>query len=361
MLVDEKITNSVVDEDKKSSKEKFLKLKEKLLKPYVLLKKPEEALREFFVNRKSGKVVNTKINVKEKSIQQQQCNPIYVEMWGLEKYEPNNGILGILPPNSWQDDSGLLSLLRNTYGFRKAIMKETSVANNTSTFSNNELVLNCPDYNYLQSIINLHSIGWCGGLYIDEPYSNGAIHDLTLLKGILQILISNWKNKFSTCVTIGEPTIEKVDMFKDLVDIVNTSSYDNYLCLVCPDHYMFTNKDQRPVWTNGNNLFGSKYNSLWIGGNDWQDQGEMWQLLAHARNLNINEVWFYGLEGNYTQIWNGIYEFCFNAYLNSFLSRYNRLYLFEFSYCGGGNPCTDENENNWYLTNIISTDIIQQN
>lgn len=102
MLVDEKITTSVVDEDKKSSKEKFLKLKEKLLKPYVLLKKPEEALREFFVKRKSGKVVNTIKNIKEKTIQQQQCNPIYVEMWGLEKYEPRNGNLGVLPSSEYQ-------------------------------------------------------------------------------------------------------------------------------------------------------------------------------------------------------------------------------------------------------------------
>ncbi|MCX7875357.1 MAG: hypothetical protein N2321_04210 [Melioribacteraceae bacterium] len=351
MLVDEKITTSVVDEDKKSTKEKFLKLKEKLLKPYVLLKKPVEALREFFVNIKSGKVVNTIKNIKEKSIQQQQCNPIYVEMWGLEKYEPRNGNLGVLPSSEYQFDLNYFSWLKNTYGISNIILPEMSIRNNLDNngpFINSEIFIgfDFDDISTILNCINNWDKGSLAGCYIDEPTEN---HDVVESTNLLLIVKNFFKMKFgnNSIIVIGDRNERLMNYNYHLADYVNFTHWTDYHYFgPFPKEYFWAEEDQRDAWLDFNNSFNSKFDKLWIYN---EDINELYSLIQWGKDHDKSSFWLYCPDVN------TIYTFSLVAWQNQYLYRTDRKYYWVYNYIGSMNPCSDENESNWVLIDIVPT------
>jgi hypothetical protein len=115
--------------------------------------------------------------------------------------------------------------------------------------------------------------------------------------------------------------------------------------------------DQRGDWSEFNTTFTSKFNHLWISGAS--DQGEMDQLIGHAKNMNKNSIWLYAGEPEIPDqtYWNSIYEFCFFSYKHTFINRKERKYIFVYSYIGFDDPCYDYQITSWELVDIIDTGI----
>ncbi len=141
--------------------------------------------------------------------------------------------------------------------------------------------------------------------------------------------------------------------------MVNSTIYRHYFYYAnystCPTCYYGEwpqSADQRTKWSDWNNQFGSKFNSLWISGPS--DEDEFSLLIGHAQNMSksIINLWF---DDNSTdaESWNWIYSFCNQSWLNFFIDRFERKYTYEWTYIGNGDACTDYQITSWTLTNII--------
>ncbi|MCX7875359.1 MAG: hypothetical protein N2321_04220 [Melioribacteraceae bacterium] len=354
MLVDEKITTSVVDEDKKSSKEKFLKLKTEHQKPFVLLKKPEEILKEYLLKQKerNEKLVLKKINSIHKT-QTSSCYTIQTEVWALNKYQPFNGTIGIRPHDDWQENALVLNELKNRFGFQKLIVKEMSIPQAKQVYPSNEIIIAITELSYFYSIMNLYSSNDFSTCYIDEPQLNNGIE---FTRQILSQYGNQWRNKFGP-ILLGERTIELADEFDDLVDKLTSTIYSHYeyytpysICKTCYFQYP---SDQGPKWVDWKNHYGNKFNFVWISDN--KDEDEYDALTSRAKNMGL-DIFLYQEVGS---TWNYIYDFAYWSWLHYYLDRIERKYIYVWSYIGNEDPCYDYQITSWELIDIIETNITQ--
>ncbi len=340
------------EDENPDKKAKFEKLKIEHQKPYILLKRPEEVLREYLADRKPGKTIVKLIKNEDlKSVMSGSCYRIETDNWALIKYTPYSGLLGILPTSGWQSNLSILTDLKN-YGFSNIILAEMAARNcinNNGAFSRDQIYLGFDFEGTIEQCITTWDRGIVAGCYIDEP---SETYTCAQARYRLQnSIIPLWRNKFgySSKIVLGDRTHRLVHEFDDLVDVVNQSSYRDYSYFFFGVYdFIYTEADQRDAWNSFNSSFSNKFNCLWISANS--DQEELSDLIGHARNIDKNQVWLY--DGG---DWNTIDNFCYYAWQNHFISRHERKYIYVWSYIGYEDPCYDYQITSWELIDIIET------
>jgi len=365
ILAKENVSLSMVS-DSLSKKEKVAKLKKEQEKPYVVIDKPEKLLSEYLKSRNSGKSLSksSNSNISYSTQSTQSCYTIEIDVWVFEKYHPISGlIVGILPKGSepkapsikyWQYDQNILSLLKNKFGFSQIIMEPSAVLENT-TFAPNQIIMGIKNLpSAVSSFNSLYSGPALFGIFIDEPYHNSTVS----YRDSLRVSKLRWQQKMgiSSKFIAGETCEGYANEFDDLVDYVNMTAYtdmiSNFLVTCVPDP---TDNDQRDEWTDFNTSFGSKFNFLWISGE--LDRGEMDQLIGHAQNMGKNSIWLYAGELGMSDqsYWDAIGEFNYYAFMHGYLKREERRFVYVWSYIGNGDPCYDNQDTSWDITDIIDT------
>ncbi len=105
-------------------------------------------------------------------------------------------------------------------------------------------------------------------------------------------------------------------------------------------------EDQRDAWLDFNNSFNSKFDKLWIYN---EDINELYSLIQWGKDHDKSSFWLYCPDVN------TIYTFSLVAWQNQYLYRTDRKYYWVYNYIGSMNPCSDENESNWVLIDIVPT------
>ena len=334
----------------KEKKERIKRLKKEHEKPYVVIEKPEKLLIEKLKSKTSNNPSSKMLNKSGlNSTQSSSCWIMEVEVWAFEKYHPKASYV------EWRNSIPILTTLKETYGFNKILMGRDEIDNQT-VYAHNQIVAGVdPLHPYWAktSYANFQPRDLYG-FYMDEP-----AHSLDpAMRDSVSKLVSDLKGLgFTSSLYLAGETCEilahEVD---DLVDIINMTAYtdlDYDIFFGC--HRNIFSDDQRDIWTDYNNAFGSKFNHLWVSGE--LDRGEMDQLTGHAQNLGKNSVWLYaGEEGMSNQsYWDAIYEFNYYAFVHGFLGREERRFIYVYYYIGNDDPCYDYQITSWELVDIIDT------
>lgn len=349
-VVTETFLEAKQENENLSRKERLEKFKKEHSKPYALLQKPEEILKEFLANRKTNKAaVNSFKNTNIKTLQTDPCEYLETEVWAFEKYQPISGkVVGVSPKPAWQNDIGTLQSLHNTFGFQGVFVAETLIDEaGDAGFLPSEIYIVICELSAFYAIMNLYTNEDFMNCYINEPLD---YQSYSYTVNILSSYGNQWRQKFGGPIIMGIQEENYADEFDDLFDIVTITTYNNYWYNI--DHLY----DQRPVWTDWNSHFGSKFNALWISGPDDDDEFDL--LTGHASNLgkNMISLYFGGPEcigySNET-CWNWVYNFCYWSWLHYYLDRVERVYTYRWHYVGNGDSCTDNQITSWELYDII--------
>jgi hypothetical protein len=362
-VITETLLDAQLGDENPDKKTKFEKLKKELEKPYVLLKKPQELLAEYLAARNTNKATftsNKNLNLKSVSAL---CDPLYIPVWAFESYEAN-GEFGICP-TTYRSEAGAsnnaariqkLNELHSKWGFNY-ILASIGLYNNIMAIvnagfpiSSNYMASVSPDQMGRNTVANigndLSASQYFWAYYVDEPYAtfNASQYNMYLLYTDVR------NTKPYSLFAIGETYSGRVTYYMNN-GVYNTIP-DFVMCTKYFNDAAEQDIDQRDRWTRMKNDLPGKFTRTWISAN--QDGSEFENLLGHCRNKNI-VPWFYQLDdaddlSDYT-----ISRYCYFAYLTSYLRRVERRYIYVWSYLGTGNPCTDNEVTNWYLSDIIST------
>lgn len=345
----------------KEKKEKIEKLKKAHQLPYVVLEKPEDLLRsKIFKNHSSNSLSKKTENTGTKDqTASQSCFTVLIDVWAFEKYNSKPGYnVGIWPKGSfnypdnlyWMYNQSILNLLRNTYGFNKIALERAAINSNT-VYPANEIMAGI-DGCKPELVISSYS-DYTGpsfwGCYTDEPFSRTTdpMPDAYTARLLLNLTKTWWQTKFgqNSVFIVGETTVSEAQKISGVSDYVNCSWYGNW----------WEGYDQRSRWTDFNSNFNTKFNHVWLSGE--LDQGEMDQLIGHARNMMKYNIWLYAAELNTgdATYWNSIYELCYYAFVHSFLNRVERKYIYVYNYVGYDDPCYDYQITSWDLIDIIDS------
>jgi len=339
-------------------KERVKRLKKEHEKPYMVIEKPEKILADLLKSRVKNKTLSkSSKNNDSYSVQSSQsCYTLEVDVWVFEKYHSKPGFnVGIFPKTWWRSYIPTLTTLKETYGFNKILMGRNEIDNQT-VYAHNQIVAGVdPLHPYWAktSYVNFQPRDLYA-FYMDEP-----AHSLDpAMRDSVSKLVSDLRGLgFTSSLYMAGETCEilahKVD---DLVDIINMTAYtdlDYDILFGC--HRNIFSDDQRDIWTDYNNAFGSKFNHLWVSGE--LDRGEMDQLTGHAQNLGKNSIWLYaGEEGMSDQsYWDAIGEFNYYAFIHGYLRREERRFIYVYYYVGYDDPCYDYQITSWELGDIIDT------
>jgi hypothetical protein len=345
---DNSVAQLVQKEDSTTKKERIAQLKKEHEEPFVVIVKPEVLLAEKLKARAANKssVKTTKNNYH--SIQNvQSCYTMEVETWALEKYHSKTGLnVGIWPKEDWMSNTTTLTTLKNFWAFNLIMLFRNKFTNPT-VYPDNQIVGQVC-FNYPHSVLNSYNNFLSDptrqqlfGFYSDEPWH--IINPYN--RDSIALCINGLKSLgFTTSkYWAGETCDAWADNFDDLVDYVNHTSYTDmsylpgYGCYRAP----WDEADQRDEWTDFNNMFGSKFNHLWVSGES--DRGEMDVLIGHAQNMSKNSIWLYAAESGMSNqsYWDAIAEFNYYAFVHCYLNREERKYIYVYNYIGSGDPCTD--------------------
>lgn len=123
-----------------------------------------------------------------------------------------------------------------------------------------------------------------------------------------------------------------------LIDGITFSSYKKWIsldpvqeCWIPDMSNPFNIYDQRSNWTDWKNFFGNRFSNVWISANPEDagfpkfdnDLGEYNNLLGHARNLGLSEVWLWCSNGGYNLTYIG--EFCDAAWKQGWLRKFIKV------------------------------------
>lgn len=261
---------------RKEQKDKITRLKKEHEKPYVVLEKPEKILSEKLKSRTINKSISKSSNKYGSYSAQssQSCYTIEIEIWAFEKYHSITGFnTGICPKSDWMNTSSILVTLKNTWSFNLIMLGTYAVANQI-VYPHNQIVAGVdPMHPYWSKMdyMNFQPRDLYG-FYMDEP-----AHSLDpAMRDSVSKVVSNLKelNFTSSLYWTSETCDILADNVDDLVDVISMSGYTDYsynILFGCNNY--LASSDQRNEWTDYNNLFGSKFNHLWISGE--LDRGEM--------------------------------------------------------------------------------------
>lgn len=338
-------------------KEKIGKLKKEHEKPYVVINKPEKLLIEKLKSRKTGiSLSKSSNNLGTYSAQStQSCYSIEIDIWALVKYHSiTNKIVGIWPKQnaSWSYNQTTLGSLKNTYGYSKIFLNRASIYANT-VYNPHDILAGgngCDPDGIINSYSDFDttSSGSLWGLNTNEPISVQGYNNSSAFNNLL-VTKTWWQQKFgsNSKIIVGET---------NQFDAFYTSGVADYLNCTRYTRYSWGIDDQRGLWDQFNDYFNTQFDHLWISGD--LDYDEIDVLIGHAKNINKNGIWLYAAEDSVNDgfYWNSVSKFSYYSYLHNYLQREEKRFIYVWSYIGNGDPCSDNQDTSWELTDIIETD-----
>jgi hypothetical protein len=204
----------------------------------------------------------------------------------------------------WFSPNGPVQL-RQTYGFKRAVINEYEYATYVNT------------YGYLPEnlLVNIDktnpgaTIDACPGVteyYTDEPITGKLWGQLDIIN------VADCAHSRGKHYGVGEqgtflfaPPNEALTYFNSTViphlDFITYTNYENW------NSTQTNTPDQRPTWTYMKQFYGVKFDRVWISSfkdsRDWHSgDDEYANLLGHASNLGINIVFFFADAGTQRQL-----------------------------------------------------------
>ncbi len=267
------------------------------------------------------------------------CNtPLTKYFYEFDHYIPVAGKrVGILPKEEILSSySYYLDTFIDTLGYSFINVSGEHIHIARSKYNDQHIALSIePLGNWQVSISSFPNL-WA--YYIDEPISGWALPSNSLENTFRSI--KNYMNNHgsSTSNLIGGETFaEKAHFFDQNADrIMCTRYYDVLGEILAPD--------QRGMWTDFRNNFGSKFSDTWISAT--QDKYEYDQLIGHAKNLGLDGIWFYQREDGQLELgaMERIRQFSFYAFKWGYLKRVDRMYKYTYR-CLKALPCDCDRDN----------------
>ncbi len=166
------------------------------------------------------------------------------------------------------------------------------------------------------------------GYYFDEPYSHTGFPHLTQssFKSFRDFVKSIRPNSHfgfgeTTRYTANFYTHNPYFWFGSYYTNNYPTSVDFVMCTRYVGYY--NEADQRDLWTEMDNLYGSTFNRTWISSN--LDGGEFVTLLGHAHNIGA-APWLYQMEDPNDLNDQTLESYCHCAWIQDVLTRYDKMY-----------------------------------
>jgi len=246
---------------------------------------------------------------------------ITYEVSWLKYYEPAEGkVVGIWPQWSRWLDIQKLKELHYYKGFNYILSlpdNDPPVYNNiiASGYQPSEIMLLFASFGeYIYQSLTQFPQSWA--YYIDEPADENV--SFQLLSEAKVFVNTNYPG--SRLVMSGYKRTSQFIDYASIFDDIMFSSYQHWWKFLgfwvscCPE-----NSDQRSDWTDMKNLFDSKFSMTWIGAH--KDLSDYDELLGHAHNLGLSNIWLYQLS-EVSDSDQNIEEFCSKAADHYFLKVY---------------------------------------
>lgn len=253
-----------------------------------------------------------------------------VDYWIFERYENVPGkIVGIWPTWERWGNVQRLKQLKDTLGFNYMFTTLGWPYDNVvaAGYTTSNIVgggLDVVTGGYSEAVQSRPTL-W--GYYTDEPITNhGYPAGMQMME-----LASNWFRTYypNSKFMSGETTVTNADYIDHTVDVIFCTRYDGY-----PDWY---NPDQRTLWTNFRNQFGTKFSMTWIGAH--KDLSQYEDLIGHATNLGLQAIWLYQeLDPTDDYSNNNVETFVHYAWRWGWLRQVQRKWIYTYK-CINQNPC----------------------
>lgn len=262
------------------------------------------------------------------------CNMLYIYYWELERYETVPGkIVGIWPTVRRWGTVSKLSELKNKWGFNYI----AATLGWYPTFSPyvNAIAAGYQDTNIMGigldpydaayvTAVNSRPPLW--GYYMDEPITNHGVGAQVMMELASDFFLVNYPNSLFMS---GETNTDYGSYIYHTIDKIFCTRYGRYGDLGDPD--------QRPLWDQFKQTFGTKFSMTWIAAH--KDLSEYNDLLGHARNIGLNGVWLYQYQDSTDTYSNdNISSFSYNAWMKGWLKRFDRRWQYTYE-CKKADPC----------------------
>jgi len=278
----------------------------------------------------------------------------YDTVWVFDHYKANpEYIVGIWPNSLRTLSADKISELKSRFGFEYIALEIPTDLNRfnlikSSGFPPDRIMVTFQPANLEQKT---REFGKIYAYYLDEPNERGFSID-----GLREIINKNAEG--SEFIISGyRRTSNLIGMVSESDGVMFSSYVHWWQCFPnvwCAWPY---DDDQRDDWTDMKERYGEKSFMNWIGAH--RDTLEYNDLLKHAADLSLKGIWFYQQLDEKNSDKN-ILDFCFAAWKNSFMKRYERKYIYEYTCISS--DCSSFNKNDsgtWVLTNIRTTEEIR--
>lgn len=248
--------------------------------------------------------------------------------------------------------------MRTKYGFKGIYLEPASYQNYLNAGYNCiDMMIAVHPYNW-QSVIDNYSAGF---YYVGDPADHECDGEWNTEWGECLNLIPQIHNHCggSKLVVDGHKLCPHFIEVVNDADIVMYSSYHTYYWIgttECWSDWPYNCGDQRDNWTAFRSTCGAKFCETWIGGHQCTDQDphngclhgdgneEIPNLLGHASNLGLTGVWLFCGCGTETS---RIEMFCYHAWNNHYLRRFEREYYIWYQCTIPGGCPEDPPGNGW--------------
>ncbi len=283
------------------------------------------------------------------------CGTKDVTVWLFDHYEPKTGkIFGIWPHQSWKNDLNKLTELRTKWGFNYIVLPYSDGISTRSNYINsgftmNKIMVTIYDFEHANQQWVIDTFTGAYAFYADEPNTTNEWrnYQLSFLGMPEYIDIHSPNSLFIT------GSYKPNDGFDGYVSVTDKVLFTGYCRYYEPLPGIWTSYDcitdgQRWNWTDFKNRYPSKSKSNWIGTHE--DQSEYEQLLGHALNLGLNEIWLYS---NGNSSWDEIAGYASHAFNAGWLRGFERKFVYEY-HCYYDDPCDCDPtlSDGWYVYKI---------
>jgi len=285
------------------------------------------------------------------------CDYRQVSYWAFRYYMPKAGkSLGIFPVNATKNSESKIRTLNDTWGF--SYYFHANAWNPTehqraidAGFERGKIMIGISNQNYATKI-NDYKPAYA--YYMDEPLHSSEydyeVSDFANARTKINLLDPN-----ALFVTADYGPSSCLDDYVQYTDKVYCSTYKVWQVWPWPFSCFYQPKwpydyDQRPMWNNLINAYGTKSSAQWI--NVKKDIGEFNTLLGYPL---VDMFWLYQLEDDgespYTQH-SHLSSFCLNAWQTGYLRRFSQK-VTEIWECFEDCEFCGNYEDAWRLTNVV--------
>lgn len=225
-----------------------------------------------------------------------------------------------------------ISKLKNKYGFNYILFASNYDLNKfnvvlNSGYSKDKIMVQILPENYQNKMAQFGSVY---AYYLDESYERNLS-----MAGMREAINSNAPG--SKLIISGYRRTEGQVYYASFSDGILFSAYNHWWsCGLGAWCSWPVDPDQRPDWTDMKNIYGNKSFMNWVGTH--KDLSEYPQLLGHSSNLGLPGIWLYQLQ-EVDNSEDNILNFCYNAWANGYLHKFEHLYRYYWHCNEPGDPC----------------------